>query len=232
MNSIKGLKVSIKLALQLTKDLMDGCAFRFAKPFRNNFNFKYFIELTQEIKPGETFENKVYNISLASEKISECVILPNQVFSFWNIIGNPNKNFKSSRSIINGQTKNELGGGICQVSGIIYQMSLMASLPIMERHNHSIDLYNEETRFAPLGTDATVVYGYKDLRLTNPFSFPIKFEINVSANLLTLKLCSSQKIEISQLFYEQINSEENIIVTVKSENERILNTSMYRKISN
>jgi hypothetical protein len=59
MNSIKGLKVSIKLALQLTKDLISGNAFRFAKPNRNNFNFKYFNELTQEIKPGETFANKV-----------------------------------------------------------------------------------------------------------------------------------------------------------------------------
>jgi hypothetical protein len=49
----------------------------------------------------------------------------------------------------------------------VYHIGIIAGLDIIERYNHSVDIYTDDTRFAPLGTDATVVYGYKDLRIRN-----------------------------------------------------------------
>ncbi|HTP30232.1 MAG TPA: VanW family protein, partial [Anaeromyxobacteraceae bacterium] len=44
-----------------------------------------------------------------------------------------------------------------------------------ERHSHSIDLYTDSTRFAPLGADATVAYGRKDLRFENTLTGLVSF---------------------------------------------------------
>jgi hypothetical protein len=66
-------------------------------------------------------------------------------------------------------------------------------LKIVERHQHSVDIYTEENRYTPLGTDATVVFGYKDLRIRNPYHFPIQFWFSVEENHFIGELCSKEK---------------------------------------
>ncbi len=41
-------------------------------------------------------------------------------------------------------------------------------------------LYTEATRFTPLGLDATVVWGYKDLRLRNNCRHPVAFTFELT----------------------------------------------------
>lgn len=187
--------------IRYLNDLFRLNIFKFSSNKKRNIHFDFVINLTQEIKPSDTFQNKIFNLSLASKKINEHIVMPNEIFSFWKIIGNPNRKFKKGRTLINGRIKEEVGGGICQVSGIIYIMSLIANLQIFERHNHSVDIYNDETRFTPLGLDATVVYGYKDLRIRNNFIFPIKFQLEINENLIRIQLYSTQKITENNLFF-------------------------------
>lgn len=229
MMLIKKLKKHIKLIIRFHKDLITRNIFLFATNRNSEIFYNSAISITQEIKPSETFENKIFNLSLASKKISEYCIMPNEIFSFWKIIGDPNKEFKKGRTLLNGQIKEEVGGGICQVSGIVYNVSIIAGLQILERHNHSVDIYTEETRFAPLGVDATVVYGYKDLRIKNNFTFPIKFKIEVYKNQIKVDLLSTQKIEKNELFFESELEDEYIIVNVLNENKKLINSSKYRK---
>ncbi|MCM1349161.1 MAG: VanW family protein [Firmicutes bacterium] len=127
--------------------------------------------------------------------------MPGEVFSFWRVVGNPNnpRRFTYGRSLHNGVPVKDYGGGLCQASGIIHHISLMAGLEILERHNHSVDLYTDETRFAPIGTDATVFYGYKDLRVRNNAGFPLRFILNVEEKRLKLTLESSCPINAREL---------------------------------
>lgn len=226
---MRKLKIFTKLIIRFNKDLIDGSLFKFASKRKRQFLFNSAISITQEIKPSETFENKVFNLSLASKIISEYYIMPNEIFSFWKVIGDPNYEFKKGRTLLNGQIKEDVGGGICQVSGIVYNVSLLAGLQILERHNHSVDIYTEETRFAPLGLDATVVYGYKDLRIKNNFDFPVKFELKVSENQLNVDLLSTQKMEEIKLNFESELDDEYKIVRVLNQNNKIINISKYRK---
>ncbi len=225
----KNIKIKIKLILRLINDLINGTFFNFSKKRKTYTNFEYSINLAQEIKLSRTFENKIFNLSLAAEIINEYVIFPNEIFSFWQVIGNPSLKFKKARSIKNGNISDEEGGGLCQVSGIIYQSSLIAGLKIIERFNHSIDIYTEETRFTPLGTDATVVYGYKDLRVKNIYSFPIKFHISIVYNAINLKLLSTEKINENNLNFESEDQNDVVIVKVISNDKKILNISEYKK---
>lgn len=200
----------------------------FSSKENSNFVFKFKYKISQEIKSSETFANKLYNIQSASKKINEYVLYPRQVFSFWKIVGNPNGDFKFSRSIINGTLTEEKGGGLCQVSGIIYHVSILFGLEIIERFNHSIDIYTDDSRFTPLGTDATVVYGYKDLRIRNNFNFPIKFEIEIHESILTIKLLSEQALIQKQLKFEIKETDKIKVVSIVDENLRKVNESVYK----
>ena len=231
MRIVKRSKLSVKLILRFTKDLVANNKFKFAKKRTSNIEYTSAVSISQEIKPGETFDNKVFNLALASGKINEYEIMPDEIFSFWKIVGNPNRGFKKGRTLLNGKIKEETGGGICQVSGIIYNVSVIAGLQILERHNHSVDIYTDETRFAPLGLDATVVYGYKDLRIRNNFNFPVKFELKVDGNRITAELLSTEKIKENALVFEPETDDTYVTVTVNNENGIVVNRSRYIKNS-
>ncbi|MNR14276.1 VanW like protein [compost metagenome] len=119
---------------------------------------------------------------------------------------------------------------MCQVSGIIYHISLIAGLEIIERHNHSVDIYTDETRFTPLGTDASIVYGYKDLRVKNNLPFSIKFEMEIKDNFIQVNLRSEKMVEQKQLFFESKMDHKNVIVNVLNSDRKLLNQSIYIKI--
>lgn len=214
--------------IRLFKDLITGNYFRFSNKDKSNSVFNFIYTISQEVKPSETFENKLYNIQTASTKINDYILYPGQVFSFWKIVGNPNGDFKFSRSIIDGKLSEEKGGGLCQVSGIIYHVSILFGLEIIERFNHSIDIYNDDSRFTPLGTDATVVYGYKDLRIRNNFDFSVKFKIDINDRIFTIKLLSEQVLIQKQLKFEINETDKLKVVSVVDENLRQVNESIYK----
>jgi vancomycin resistance protein VanW len=229
MTLAKKLKILLNLTIRYVKDLIQGNTFKFATKLKRDICYSSIISISQEIKPSKSFQNKLFNLSLASGKINEYDILPNEIFSFWKIIGNPNYKFKVGRTLLNGQIKEEVGGGICQVTGLVYNISLIAGLQILERHNHSYDIYTEETRFAPLGLDATVVFGYKDLRIKNNYSFPIKYQLEINENSIRIDLLSTQNVKEVKLFFETEFDDKSILVNVLDENKNILNSSKYRK---
>jgi vancomycin resistance protein VanW len=124
-------------------------------------------KLNQPIKKTSRSDNKIHNIQLAIKSLNGTYLAPQQAFSFWQLVGpaTAKRGYKSGRNLIDGILKEDYGGGLCQLAGIIYHTALLAGIEILERHNHSIDIYEEHERYTPLGADATVVFGYKDLKL-------------------------------------------------------------------
>ncbi|GAA4149974.1 hypothetical protein GCM10022217_02520 [Chryseobacterium ginsenosidimutans] len=185
---------------------------------------EYKIELTQIIKKGEFNQNKVHNLQIVENRINNLIIEPNQVFSFWKLIGKPSRknNFKEGRNLIKNNISSDFGGGICQFSSILYFLALQSGLNIIERFPHSIDIYKESERFTPLGSDCTVVYGYKDLQIQNPFSFPIQLKCSVSDKELFLKLISPIEIILNKIDFQYSESEKGVWVETLSNNKTLL----------
>lgn len=206
---------SFKLKFRLIKRFLSDRSIDFAIKYNSKKTFTNSIATTQEIKQGAFFENKVHNIKTASFKVESIIINPNQVFSFWKIVGSPSEKngFKKGRNIIKGKVSEEIGGGLCQLSSILYITSLKANLEILERHNHSVDIYKEEDRFTPLGADATVVYGYKDLRIKNNYEFPIQFRFSYIENQIICNLESLEKIDENKLNFIRNYKENSIEVS-------------------
>ncbi|WP_395062460.1 VanW family protein [Flavobacterium sp.] len=187
----------LKLKFRLAKRFLSDNNIDFAKATNEKISFTHSISTIQEIKQGAFYDNKVHNLKIASSKVETVIINSNEIFSFWKVIGSPlEKNgFKTGRNIIKGKVCEEIGGGLCQLSSIIYFTALKGNLEIVERYNHSVDIYKEDERFTPLGSDATVVYGYKDLRIKNNHTFPIQFSLSFEEDKIICKLKSQEKIE-------------------------------------
>lgn len=228
----KNVKRAVHHVNRALQDFRKGYYSRFAKATNTDqLIFNYKISHTQPIKRSHLYENKIENIRLAGAKIEQFVLQPGEVFSFWRIIGKPSRSngFRKGRNVISGAMAEDYGGGLCQLSGIIYHVSLMCGLEIIERYNHSIDFYTDETRFTPIGSDATVVYGYKDLRIGNGFDFPVKFSFEILDEQLIMSLWSTEPVVKKNIVFEKKEQDTLIEVTGRNEKGEVLNRSKYLK---
>lgn len=182
-----------------------GYSALFASAGKSERDFLHDISTKQPVKKSQFAANKVHNLKLASASVETCIIQPGQIFSFWHIIGSPSRRngFKEGRNIVNGVLKKGYGGGLCQLSGIIYHLSLMAGLEVIERHHHSADIYKEAERFCPLGSDATVVFGYKDLRIKNTLQAPIRFSFQINDKEVEGRLECAVPIQKQALLFDR-----------------------------
>ena len=199
-------------------DLIKGTRFKFPKNSPSGRSegesWQERITITQRINISDWAENKKYNLLLAISKFRNLPIYPGKIFSFWHSVGNPSKKagYRMGINIIKNKLDFDYGGGLCQLSGLLYHLSLAAGLTIVERHPHSVDLYTEETRYTPLGADATTAYGYKDLRLLNNLEIPICFRTKIEGNLLIGSLCAAESLKEYELKF---------ISTVKDKREEV-----------
>ena len=107
---------------------------------------------------------RLHNVALVAKLIDGALIAPGEVFSFNETTGarTPAKGFEVAPVIINGELKNGIGGGVCQVSTTTFNAAFFAGLPIIERTNHALYIGHY-----PQGRDATVDYPGIDLKFRN-----------------------------------------------------------------
>jgi len=170
------------------------------------------ISIEQPILPTDYVQAKVHNIRLATECLNNLEVPPGRIFSFWHLVGQPTRarGFLPGRSLLGGRIRPDYGGGLCQLSGLIYHVSLIAGLEILERHPHSRDIYNEQDRYAPLGADATVAYGFKDLRVLNPYGFPVCFRASVSEETATCGVCAPEPMVEYQVEFARVSERDRL----------------------
>lgn len=113
--------------------------------------------------------NKVTNLRLAIERINGIVIRPGETFSYWKLIGKPTrrKGYLEGMLLSHGRVLSGVGGGLCQLSNLIYWMTLFTPLTVTERHRHSYDVFPDSRRTQPFGSGATCFYNYLDLQIAN-----------------------------------------------------------------
>ena len=67
----------------------------------------------------------------------------------------------------NGRAVAGVGGGLCQLSNLIFWMTLHTPLTVTERHRHGYDVFPDSDRTQPFGSGATCFYPYGDLMIRN-----------------------------------------------------------------
>lgn len=150
-------------------------------------------------------ENKVENLRIALKQINGTVINPGETFSYWKSIGNPTKSkgYKKGMNLYYGSFRAETGGGLCQLSNLIYWMALHTPLTVSERHRHSFDVFPDSNRTQPFGSGATCVYNYRDLQITNESNEAYQINIGIEDEFLVGEIRSDTRSYLKYKVYEK-----------------------------
>ncbi len=125
--------------------------------------------------------NKTVNLRLAAEKLNGIVVHPGETLSFWRLVGKPTykKGYLDGITLKYGKVVPGCGGGLCQLSNLIYWMTLHTPLIVTERHRHGYDVFPDVSRTQPFGSGATCFYPYGDLMIMNVTEQAFQLRIRV-----------------------------------------------------
>jgi vancomycin resistance protein YoaR len=115
-------------------------------------------------------ERRGKNIDVAASKLDGLVLMPGVLVSFNDVVGarNEDNGFSKSWEIYKGEMVEGVGGGTCQVASTLHAAAFFGGLDIVERLPHS-----RPSAYIPMGLDATVVFPVVDMKLKNPYAFPV-----------------------------------------------------------
>jgi vancomycin resistance protein VanW len=167
-------------------------------------NTKFAVRIEQEELPSTAFEhhtpllrklkevdmwlqyNKIKNLQIAIRRLNKITIYPGETFSYWKLIGNPTKRkgYVEGMVLFYGGFKPGIGGGLCQLSNLIYWLTLHTPLVVTERHRHSYDVFPDVNRTQPFGSGATCSYNYLDLQIYNPTDQPYQLIVHMDDEYL------------------------------------------------
>ncbi|MDQ5957863.1 MAG: Vancomycin resistance protein [Patescibacteria group bacterium] len=127
-------------------------------------------------------EGKIENIKIAIKNMDCLVIAPGQTFSFWKFVGRPSKKkgFKNGLVLSDGKLKQDIGGGLCQLSNLLAYMFACTECDFVERKHHSRDVFPDSGRTVPFASGATVFFNLIDLKVKNNYSFPLKINLRTT----------------------------------------------------
>lgn len=129
---------------------------------------KLISSYTSEFAHDEKDFNRCRNIQKAAGILNACVVRPGQEISFNKYVGPRTEagGWLRAHGIVNGREyEDSAGGGICQVSGTLYNALLAcgpAKVKITQRTHHSWP-----STYVPIGLDATVDTNGPDLKWKN-----------------------------------------------------------------
>lgn len=128
---------------------------------------------------------RINNVKLSAATCNGVVLNTGDVFSYNATTGQRTtaKGYQAAPAYVQGETVDEVGGGVCQTSSTLYYACLRSNLEITERYAH---------RYVPAyidwGMDATVSWGGPDYKFTNNTNYPIKIVATYSGGYLTIKI--------------------------------------------
>ncbi|MGN0395259.1 MAG: VanW family protein [Coprococcus sp.] len=157
-------------------------------------------------------EDRKTNVVLAAAHCNGTILLPGETFSFNNVVGQRtiDNGFRPAPSYVNGESVDEVGGGICQVSSTLYNACLYANLQIDERHCHP-----HESSYVAAGFDATVSWGGPDYVFTNNTEYPIKIYAVCDSGYLACAVYGTEE----EYFSVELTSETVSVEEYKTEYE-------------
>ncbi len=133
---------------------------------------------------------RAQNIARAAAQLDGQLMMPGAVLSFNELVGprSIENGFAQAGEIYKGELRMGIGGGTCQVASTFHAAAYLAGLEITQRSPHS-----RPSGYVRLGLDATVAYPHVDMKLRNPFDFPIVLRAQVDQGTLTLELLGAKR---------------------------------------
>jgi len=136
--------------------------------------------------------NSEINIKVAAERINGTILAPGQQLSVNKKIlqRNAQNGYVMGASFNQGVIEQSYGGGICQLSSVMYGAVLRGGLQVDERWEHS-----GRVSYVPIGLDAAIAGDYKDLKFTNNYNEPIYIRAEAKNGILAVNIYSNTDVK-------------------------------------
>lgn len=167
------------------------------------------------------------NIAVAAKNLNGKILLPGESISVDKSIKSRNaaNGYAKAGSYLNGKTVQTYGGGICQVSTTLYGAILRAGIIPSTRFAHSMSV-----GYVPLGLDAAISEGYKDLVFSNPYEHPIYIEATANGSTLTFSIWGDKNM-LNGYTYQPKSSSSNGGLKANSWLEKLKDGQVVEKIN-
>lgn len=128
---------------------------------------------------------RAQNVARAAAGVDGVVLLPNEMMSFNDEVGprSTENGFTTAPEIYKGEMREGIGGGTCQVASTLHAAAYLGGFDVVDRINHS-----RPSGYIPMGLDATVVYPHVDLKVRNPYPFPVILHAVANKGTLTMEI--------------------------------------------
>ncbi len=211
VSSEDGLRLKIKETseevkkdiLAKTKEIPVLVQVATAPETENEFGIRELIATGTSTFKG-SIPGRVFNIGLASSRVSGTLVPPGEEFSFVEAVGEISRKtgYTSAYVISAGRTVLGDGGGVCQVSTTLFRAALNAGLPITERNPHAyrVGYYEQDS---PPGIDAAIYSPSVDMKFLNntPGYILITSEFDEKNSALAFRIYGTKdgrEVEISK----------------------------------
>ncbi len=153
---------------------------------------------------------RISNVKLSSAAVNGTVLNSGDIFDYNEVVGQRTtaRGYQPAPAYVQGETVDEIGGGVCQPSSTLYLATLKSNLEIVERYAHRY-----VPAYIPKGMDATVSWGGPNYRFRNNTDYPVKVQAVYSKGYVTMTLYGTKTDD----------------VTVKMTN-KVLSTTEYQTI--
>lgn len=141
-------------------------------------------------------KSKIKNLEIAAQNLNGLIILPGETFSLWEALGGPptkKKGYQHGILLSQGKVVSGIGGGLCQMSNLLYWIILHTNLEVIERHHHSLDVFKDSGRTVPFGTGSTIFFPTLDLRFKNNYKHSIILNIYLTETQLVGRFLVQEK---------------------------------------
>lgn len=151
---------------------------------------------------GERDRN--HNLRVAAEKVNGHVIMPGEELSFNGVVGErtEKQGYRVAHVIQAGEMIDGLAGGACQISSTLHGAAFFAGLEIVSSRPHS-----RPSAYITMGMDATVAWPSTDLKLKNPYEFPVAIRYVVSQGTVRVEVLGKARPYDKIAFVREIKQE-------------------------
>ncbi len=172
-------------------------------------------KFTTRFSVGE--KRRTDNLKLAASKLDGFILMPGVEFSFNDSVGarTEKEGYKIAHVITSGEMVDGLAGGTCQISSTLHGASFFSGLEIVKSTPHS-----RPSTYVPMGLDATVVYPVTDLKLRNPYDFPVVIRYKIARGESYVEILGKER-PYDKIAFEREIHEELPFDTVTREDNRI-----------
>jgi len=139
---------------------------------------------------GPAGEGRAQNIEIAARALDGIELVPGDTLSFNETVGERSfeRGFRGAAELANRRVVDGIGGGVCQVAATLHAAAFLAGLdiPVYQPHSRPVG-------YITLGLDTMVSWPDRDLRIRNPYPFPVRVQAQANHGVLKVVLLGADR---------------------------------------